>query len=247
MSERQIVNNHISSVIFIIFALVMIVFLFWDKIEPKKEEVLHNTTVLSVENLSKDTVLVYLTLNQSSGYINDVNGVFGIKSKNKKQGSFKLLPKETKTYTSPDGIALNGNIAFWDVPLNCPYVGATMFEFNLNNEQIKVNSQETVDISCVAGVNAYGEISIIQGVGGAWTDNIHSKPITNIKNKPLYKNTGISGVYPYGCTNCINTAGTPDCDGRPSYATPNTKHICNVQRNAKNSGGTVTIGYIGKP
>lgn len=242
--EQRVVNTHYSVVLFFIFLFVI----GWIFLAPSNEEEnFQSRTVLSLENHTNDTITVYLTLNQSSGYVNDVNGIFGIKSTNKKQGSLILYPNDVKTYVSPNGLAINGNIAFNDVPLNCPYVGATLFEFNLNNEHTVVNAQETVDISCVAGVNAYGEINLNAGIGGNWTDNVHPDPITTIQNKPLYQNTGISGVFPYGCTNCINTDGAPDCKGRPSYATPNTQKICTVQRNATESGGTVHIVYLGKP
>jgi hypothetical protein len=202
-------------------------------------------TTLSVANTNQnDTVLVYLTINASEGYVSDVNGIFGITSDNKTQGSFYLNPNDTLTYSCPKDKAISGNISFWSPPLNCPYVGTTLYEFALNNEKIAVNSQETVDISCVAGVSSFGSISM--SGGGDWTDNFNKAPITLIENDSLYKNTGISGVFPFGCTNCVNQEGAPDCEGRPAYATPNVNNICNVQRNAKNSGGTVVISYISK-
>lgn len=201
-----------------------------------------NTTFLEVRNQHPtDTILTYLTLNGGDGFVSDVNGIFGITSTKDLQGSFYLLPNESKRYKSPEGLAISGNISFGRPPQNCPYAGTTLYEFNLNNKLTGVNAQETIDISCVAGVTTIGEI-IAGGGTSKWTDN-HGKNITTIKNKCLYNNTGISGVFPYGCTNCVNTEGAADCKPRAAYATPNTLNICNVQRNAKKNGGTVVICY----
>ena len=203
-------------------------------------------TTLKIKNLHDcDTVLVYLTLNDyGKKYIHNVNEVFGIKSGTKLQGSFKLAPNDSVEFT-PIHKALSGNISFGTPPLNCPYPGITLFEFTLNNDGIEKNSQETVDISCVAGVTAYGLMELIGG--GIWTDNLHSYAIDSIENNLLYHNTGISGVFPFGCTNCTNHKGAPNCKGRPIYGSPNMHKICNVQRNAKNSGGEVCISYLEKP
>ena len=201
-------------------------------------------TSLEVKNLNtKDTVLVYLTLNDIKGFVNDVNGIFGIKSTNKLQGSFRINPNDSVSYSPPKGVGLSGNISFWNPPLNCPE-GQTLYEFSLNNYLTVSKAQETVDISCVAGVTDYGSIEL-KG-GGNWTDNVANDSVTSIKNKAMYRNGNISGVFPYGCTNCTNTNGAPDCKDHPNYATPNKTNLCNVQRNAKESGGQVTISYISK-
>jgi len=223
---------------FVVLVLVISVGICW-YYQPDDKSI----TKLQVENTSaSDTVKVYLTLNSGADFTNNVNGIFGISSKNKLQGSFNLLPGEIKTYTPKS--AFSGNISFWDPPLNCPYPGTTLYEFTLNNEGTVTNAQETVDISCVAGVTSIGEISMTGG--GSWTDNVTKGSINSIKNKEIYHNTGISGVFPFGCTNCTNTNGAPDCEGHPGYADPNNRNLCNVQRNADESGGTVCISYIRK-
>lgn len=197
-------------------------------------------TELAVTNGSEDTILVYLTLNNDADYLGNVNGVFGIKSTNKLQGSFTLKPHDTAYYTS--SMPMSGNISFVKAPMNCPFeASTTLFEFNVNNYGTAKDAQETMDISCVAGVNTIGRFEV--SGGGAWVDGL-SDTITSIQNDSLYKNFGISGVYPYGCTNCINHDGMEDCKGHPKYAKPNTHHICNVQRYAKLSGGRMVITYL---
>lgn len=202
-------------------------------------------TTLEVHNSNTtDSVLVYLTLGGGTGYVSDVNGIFNISSTKKLQGSFYLQPSETVTYICPSSKGISGNVSFNNPPRNCPYVGTTLFEFTLNNASTIVNAQETVDISCVAGVDTYGKITMTGG--GDWTDNVYNNNVTYIKNDSLYKNGNTSGVFPYGCTNCTNTNGVPVCDTHPDYATPNKKNLCNVERNAKSNGGTVRISFINK-
>lgn len=200
-----------------------------------------DATLLKVVNGSdQDTITVYLTLGVKDGYVDDVNGIFGISSTKKTQGSFILYPNDTVSYTSSK--PFQANISFNAAPLNCPYPAPTLYEVVLNNCGTATNAQETVDISCVAGVSTIGSISMTGG--GNWTDNVKSDSITKIQNQDVYHNTGLSGVFPYGCTNCVNTGGAPECDNSPDYATPNSEHLCTVQRNAKNSGGIVTITYL---
>lgn len=230
-----------------IISMVFLCFMLFSRLTvPADESIVDSksTTVLTVKNQNpNDTVEVYLTLNGGDGYVSDVNGIFGITSSNDTQGSFYLLPKDSVTYTAPVGKAFSGNISFWSPPLNCPFEGTTLFEFTLNNSLIDSNSQETIDISCVAGVTCIGSFDL--NGGGAWGDNYQSNDIKHFQNDSLYHNTGISGVFPYGCTNCINTEGAPVCNNSPSqFANPNLNKICNVQRNAKNSGGNVIISYI---
>jgi hypothetical protein len=209
------------------------------------QETKNSPTTVQITNSNSDSVLVFLRLGVSdTSWVHDVNGIFGIHSSVTTQGSFWLQPNDTLSYTSTKPI--QGNISFWHEPNNCPYPDSaiTLYEFTLNNLGTVVNAQETVDISCVAGVSSIGSITM-QG-GGQWTDNFHPDSITKIQNSTLYNNSNTSGVFPYGCTNCINHDGAPDCEGHPKYATENTHNICNVQRNASLSGGIVTITYIKK-
>jgi len=230
--------------LFIVFAVIVVMSLnyCYSSIGSTADS---TTTIVKVKNTNaNDTVLVYLTIGDGSGYVTDVNGVFGIKSSNKLQGSFYLNPGDSVSYVCPKDKGISGNISFWNPPVNCPYPGITLYEFTINNKGTVVNAQETVDISCVAGVTSIGIIEL--SGGGNWTDNHGNDSVTFFQNNTLGGNTNISGVFPYGCTNCVNQGGAPDCTGHPPYSTPCTKNICNVQRNANNSGGTVTISYISK-
>lgn len=199
-----------------------------------------NQTTLQVYNSSNDTILVYLTLDMNGiNWVEDVNGIFGITSKNKSQGAFQLLPKQIVSYQSKK--AFSGNISFNNPPLNCPFPAPTLFEFCLNNKNTVSKSQETVDISCVYGVTSIGSITL--NGGGVWNSG-QNDTVTYIQNDVLYKNTGRKGVYPYGCTTCIGRSGMLPCSNKKKYEKVNIKNICNVQRNSKNSGGIVKITYL---
>lgn len=198
-------------------------------------------TTLEIHNESQtDTVLVYLTISPGKGFVSDVNGIFGISSTKKTQGAFYLDPGATVKYEYA-GLAISGNISFWQAPVNCPYPGITLYEFTLNNKGTVKKAQETFDISCVAGVTTLG--SITGKGGGAWT-NGRGDTVVTVQNGPLYTNTGLSGVFPYGCTGCIDTSGATKCKGSAAFAKPNKHNICNISRDASLSGGSVRITYI---
>jgi hypothetical protein len=180
-------------------------------------------TSLVVKNSTSDTVLVYLTLGIKKGF----------------QGTFFLMPNDSVSYTDYKSIPIQGNITFWEAPQNC--VNVNLFEFCLNNKGTVKNAQETVDISCMGGVNVIGSITL-QG-GGKWTDNYKNHNVTRIQNNKMYQNNDISGVYPLGCPYCVTHIDKPRCVTKPSE--PNKHNICQVQRNADQSGGTVTVTYLG--
>ena len=197
-------------------------------------------TTLQVFNPTNDTIITYLTIdNNGSSWITNVNGIFGIKSSNNLQGKFILLPNELVSYTSQK--PFSGNISFNNPPLNCPFPAPTLYEFTLNNYGIITKAQETIDISCVYGVTTIGQFTLSNG--GVWNSG-QNDTIKTIKNNLLYKNTGVAGVYPYGCTTCTGRSGMVDCSNKKTYENTNTKNICNVQRDARNSGGIVKITYL---
>lgn len=222
---------------FLIALFVLAIYHFSDKTistRPKK-----NTT-LQVFNPTKDTITVYLTLNANdSNWVTNVNGIFGIKSSNNLQGFFVLLPNKKVSYTSKKPIG--GNISFNNPPLNCPFPAPTLYEFTLNNYGTVDKAQETVDISCVYGVTTIGKFTLFNG--GYWNSG-QNDTIKTIQNKTMRNNTGISGVYPYGCTTCTGSSGMVNCGNKVPYDQPNTKPICNVQRPSKNNGGIVLITYL---
>jgi len=197
-------------------------------------------TKLMVKNMSNDSIQVYLTLGGGAGYIHSVSGIFGITNNQSLQGSFYLSANDSVMYDNPTPIS--GNISFGIAPSNCTSVN--LFEFCLNNaslDSVAPNQMESVDISCMSGVNVYGSMEL-KGGGGYWTDNHKDTNATKIVNNAKYHNSNISGIFPYGCPNCINTTGKQAC--QTPTATPNTYNICLIQRNATESGGVVIINYL---
>ncbi|MCB9230768.1 MAG: hypothetical protein H6581_03855 [Bacteroidia bacterium] len=209
-----------------------------------------NITQTTVQNLSENEVTLWLTLGNSSQFVGDVQQVNPKFQENGTplQGYLNLPPGESISYTPPAGLGFNGNFAFGSPPLNCPPAdflnGINLAEFNLNEQD--PNGEEVVDISCVAGTNAYIEISM-QG-GGQW----NAGPALNVSefsNTVIGKNAGRVGVYPYACTICTGVDNPPFCSNPPIDA-PNPpicqkEPICNVGRASSQSGGTVTITFKG--
>lgn len=220
---------------FLIIALVLFgLYLFTNSTESK------NKTTLKIENLSKDTITAYLTLDDNGkDWISDVNGIFGITSDEKLQGGVILAPNQVLSYTSDKPIA--GNISFNQLPLNCPFPAPTLFEFTLNNHGTVNKAQETSDISCVYGVTSIGKITF--SGGGVWNSG-QNDTVYTIQNDVLYKNTGLKGVYPYGCTTCTGRSGMISCSNKKKYEKVNKKSICNIQRDASKNGGYIKISFI---
>lgn len=208
-------------------------------------------THFEISNPTKHVVLTYLTLGATAGCVQDVSTLtcssgIVIDALYPLMGNFMLPAGVTTRITAPDGLGLNGNVSFGTPPLNCPcpefQEGVNLAEFIINNG-FQPGGQETVDISCVCGANAFIEFELSAGDwtsnGGAITD------VTSIRNQTRYHNTGIVGVFPYGCDNCTSSDNPPTCVGQhPKYA--NTLPICNVQRPASgNEGGTVKVVFTG--
>ena len=96
------------------------------------------TTKVIIENLSENSVKVYLTLGAVVGAIEKVKDISLVTNiVNEKQGWFKLESKVSVSYTTPVGKAFNGNFAFNTPPINCPTTdfpsGVNLAEFMLNN------------------------------------------------------------------------------------------------------------------
>jgi len=199
-------------------------------------------TTLTVLNQYSDSVLTYLTLGADTNYVTDVNGIFGIKDSGL-QGSFYMKKDSMYTYVF-NGKGISGNISFGTAPLNCPdgtwKTGVNLYEFTLNVDTLIADNQETFDISNVAGVNAIGNIYTIGG--GAWIAG--GTTVSVISNSYIYDNSGNYGVFPFGCDVCTASQNPPKCADTLKIATPQTKPICNVSRNAKASGGSVNITFV---
>lgn len=201
----------------------------------------HAKTMLVIKN-GNDTnsVLVYVTLGcpDTTKWQSNVNGMFGITATGL-QGAFYLAPGQQVSYTSKK--ALQGNVCFNSAPVNCPQK-VTVCEFCLNNAGTSKNAQETTEISCVSGVSFIASITL---QGSKWTANYPGyDTVTTIQNGPIGTNSGRVGVYPFGCDDCtMATSGAPSCT-QGKNEVPQKHAICNVQRNARYSGGTVTITYL---
>lgn len=207
------------------------------------------TTKLELHNPTDNPVLTYLTLGATPGCVQDValvavsDGLI-INRLYPLQGNLTLPPKTIVSLTAPEGLGFNGNISFGTPPLNCPCPGypegVCLAEFIINNG-FQPGGQETVDISCVCGANAY--VGILLG-SEDWTTNGGAIPVKDIRNGTRYDNTGRNGVFPYGCDNCTESSAPPSCVGQqPQFV--NSAPICNVQRPATSPGGVVRVSFYG--
>jgi hypothetical protein len=215
-------------------------------------------TALQLSNDTDKPVEVFLTLGKTAGCVTniaDIPFVTNTISNNSLQGSFTLQAKGSEgdsiNYTPPAGMGINGNFAFGTPPLNCPTGafpnGINLAEFILNNGFQGAGAQETIDISAVAGVNAFIRFSLTGG--GTWNAGATQPTVTEFENKAIGDNVGQVGVYPYGCDNCTASANPPVCATPPTNApnplVPQKEPICNVQRDASSSGGTVAVTFKG--
>jgi hypothetical protein len=207
---------------------------------------LQNTTLM-VTNTSVDTVQVWLTLSiytdsLSNYFVQNVNAIYGIIDSGA-AGSFNLAPGDTLSYTSP--LALSGNLCFGGQAVNCPTTqfpyATNIFEFCLNNN-FGIAPQESVEISCIAGVNSF-LIGNLKGPNWIVTTGIDTVRV--FKNGTIGNNSGRYGVFPTGCTNCTNTAGAPTCTPSVLMDIPNDNTICIIQRPAAQIGGTVICTFAG--
>lgn len=206
-------------------------------------------TQMVVTNNDTASVLVYLTLGgvpvaDTSMWVQSVDNIFGL-SGSGLVGFFTLGPGDTLFYTPPAGKGIQGNFCFITQSSQCDgdVPGTTVVEFCLNNYGTIVNAQETCDISCVSGVTFLASVDF-SGGAGVWTANHPGlDTIAHIENGMMGENTNKVGVYPYGCDDCVKVAAPPTCT-ITKHETPSTHNICQVQRNAFLSGGTVTFSFI---
>jgi len=210
-------------------------------------------TELTIINLSGTPVQVYLTLGATHGCVKNVAGIsFVTNQVNALQGWFILNPGASASYTPPEGEGINGNFTFGSPPLNCPTTeyrnGINLAEFILNNSFQGPGAQETIDISCVPGANAL--IGFALNGGGPWNAGSTKPNVTQFANTALGGNTGLVGVYPCGCDECTSRFDPPQLNcpaspAPPAYEPCQSQPICNVQRDASGSGGTVEVSFHG--
>lgn len=230
------------------FLIVMgfIAYFTYEKIFGKECSDVNNNTELCVINATTDTVNVYLTLGSDTNYVTNVNTVFGITQSGLK-GYFTLLPNDTISYQSPQNKGFNGNLAFGDYANNCPDttvfpLGMNIFEFALNNNFNGIpNAQETIDISCVSGVNC--KITCSLSVNN-WNAGSDTSKFTSFGNSFIYDNVGRVGVFPFGCDSCIVIKNPPTCLNK-KFSEPQKKSICQVMRDANKKGGKIYVIYGG--
>jgi len=119
--------------------------------------------------------------------------------------------------------------------------GWTQGEFTLNPT---ASTQEAVDISAVNGVNY--PITIVFDSNDQWYYGPNQTMVGQVgPNNAFNQNVGVPGVFPNGCTDCIQLVGNPPCPDLTTSPTCQASRICNVYRdNAE--GGTVEF-QIGDP
>lgn len=204
------------------------------------------TLVKLTNNTDKD-VHTHITLGATEGCVQDVTTlVFSdpsivVISEYPLKGYFVHKAKTSVYVAAPDNMGFNGNVSFNTEPQNCksqelPW-GMNLAEFIVNNS-FQVNGQETVDNSCVAGANAVIKFKLS---ADDWTTNGGAIAVKEIVNGMWDNNTGLVGVYPYGCDDCTASVAPPSCVGQqPQFVQQDP--ICNVQRDcAVNEGGEVEI------
>lgn len=207
-------------------------------------------TTLEVRNDTSTAVLTYITLGATPGCLQNVGLLalsdgLEINELAPLMGNFMLPAFTTAKVTAPEGLGLNGNFSFGTPPLNCPCPewpeGVNLAEFIINNG-FQTGGQETVDISCVCGANAFIDYLLS---ADDWTANGGAIPVEEFRNRTRYENTGRVGVFPYGCDDCTASVNPPACVGlHPEFA--NDAPICTVQRPASgNDGGTVRVTFDG--
>lgn len=239
----------------IVLGIIGLIFYFsCEQLEKTIKKDLSNNTELLIVNDTKDTIITFLTLGSDTNYVTNVKGIFGILDSGL-QGSFLLLPFDTVSFTSPNGKGFGGNISFGTPPMNCPPStsfpeGINIFEFSLNNNFPSIqDAQETIDISCVSGVNSKIKCKI-DSLGG-WNAGNGIDSFPYFENTFLYDNVGRIGVYPVGCDSCSKSYEPPICDNPLKPSQPQSANICNIQRDASKNGGKVYVifrGYLkGEP
>jgi hypothetical protein len=211
-------------------------------------EVAPSPTSMTVYNHSKDTVLVYLTLGTTQGCIQNVNEVSWVQDtvqgQRGLQGTFLLMPGDSTDSFNGDGLGFNGVLSFNFAPDNCPspsYTnGINQFEFIINNSFQAGNPQETIDISCVHGVNGVIRVNLSDSNWNAGPTIPMIQSFANTMDKSFI---GAAGVFPFGCTHCTDYIGAPSCIPLPQPVQK--AAICNVQRNANQGGGRIQVIYLG--
>ncbi len=213
------------------------------KVEPVEAP----KTELIIVNESNSAIVVWVTLGATEGCLQNVSEIpYITDTLNSSVGSFVLEAGDSTIAYAPKGLGFNANLSFNTQPLNCPDStnpnGVNLFEFVINNYFQAGIPQETIDISCVSGVNS--AIKVFLSGGDNWNAGGSYPDVDSIYNVGLIGNSGLVGVYPYGCDTCTGAKSPPSCVTGSSDK--QTKSICNVQRDAKKSNnGLIRVVYLG--
>jgi hypothetical protein len=218
--------------------------------EKHKKVVASVATLTKIYNGSKDTALVYVTLGATPGCLQQVSLIpfitDTIAGQRGLQGTFKLAPGDSTIAYAPDSLGFNGVISFNGQPSNCPDTtlyptGINQYEFMINNAFQGSNAQESINISCVHGVNCVISIDVktLNPFNAGPTI-----PVIQAFRNTLDRNAIISGVYSFGCDTCTGSKTLIPCIKYPQPA--HEKSDCQVQRNSTQSGGLIKVIYLCK-
>lgn len=201
-------------------------------------------TDVTIQNLSEDSVQVYLTLQSP----NSVVGWFGIKASDTtgicSQGYFYAL--KDSVYHLNCKYALEGwKISFQAPPMNCIQAIKQGYPNGINVVEGSINiDYESFDIGCIDGINCIIQTSVTDTLN--WTTGLgdHQKKFYSATNKLNHQsNLNVRGIFPYRCTDCIDINPKnipPNCYNLPK--TCDSIRVCQVNR-AKNQGGAIQILY----
>lgn len=203
-------------------------------------------TYHKIYNHTPDSVLVWVTLGATPGCLQDVTKIPFVTSGSGLVGSFYLAPWDSTAAYAPDTLGFNGVFSFNAQPNNCPDsvqypTGINQYEFIVNNSFQPGNPQESINISCVHGVNCVIRVDMITKNTFNAGDMVPT--VSSFANTMDRNQLNIPGVYPYACTHCTDTKGAPSCIKLPQPVCKDS--TCQVQRDAKLSDGLIKVIYLG--
>jgi len=200
------------------------------------------TDIIIKNSSNEDSVKVYVTLQSDENVV----GLFGIKKSSSANCKGNFWAKKNVEYHLNRTTEVAGAIvSFRGDNQNCKSAINNGFPTGVNNFEFTVNTEnkfETLDISCVDGVNSIIKYSVSDGWNVGLGDYL--KTFKSTQNKyPLSENCNVEGVFPYQCTDCIDVINPPSkCFGDAVKCTSN--RICQVNRYDK-IGGHVLVEYLG--
>lgn len=227
---------------------VLLIVMAWIHLYSKPEPSPASTGVTyhKIYNHSDDTVLVWVTLGATPGCLQDVTQIPFVTSGSGLVGSFYLAPGDSTVEYAPDSLGFNGVFSFNAQPNNCPDTvqyptGVNQYEFIVNNSFQEGSPQESINISCVHGVNCVIRVDML--TKNSFNAGPTIPTIASFANTMNRNDVNIPGVYPYGCTHCTDYIGAPSCIPLPQPVCKDS--TCQVQRPANQSDGLIKVIYLG--